>query len=123
MAQTAEKKEQVKPIIVTDETTGNKYTLEFSRQSVAFTEGQGFKPSLLIDNLVTQLPILWYGAFRMHHKEVSRHLTDKLLDNTNGLPPEVLERLLKLYNVPRKALSRSDDDEEEVKNAATTFDM
>ena len=34
--------EKVKPLILTDNDTGEKYTLEFSRESVRFAEARGF---------------------------------------------------------------------------------
>ena len=37
------KDENVKPIRLTDTETGEKYTLEFSRESVKFAEQRGFK--------------------------------------------------------------------------------
>ena len=103
----------IKPIVLTDTDTGEKYELEFNLDSVKFTNRQGFKVSELTDNPEEMLPILFYGAFRMHHKNVSRQQTDDMLINKlKGLSDAVAARLLELYAAPRNTLVRADDDGE-----------
>lgn len=112
---------KVNPIIMTYE--GKEYTLEFNRESAVFINSRGFKPSEFFDNLEEMLPILFYGAFRMHHKDVSRSMSDKiLLEKANGLSTEVVNRLMELYAAPRNALIR-DDDPADSKNAEVTFTL
>ena len=108
-----EANEVVKPIMLTVEESGDEYTLEFSKESVIFTNRQGFKISEFQDNMEEMLPILWYGAFRMHHKNVSRQKTDKLLEDIGGLTSEAAERLIMLYGQPRKSLFRDEEEEPE----------
>lgn len=103
--------EQVAPIRLHDE-NGDEFTLEFNRESVIFTNRQGFKLSEFSDNMEEMLPVLWYGAFRMHHKNLSRQKTDRLLENIGGLTGEAAERLIMLYGAPRKSLFRDEEDEE-----------
>ena len=115
--------EIVKPMGLTDQETGEHYDLEFSRSSVVFTNKQGFKISELYDNMEEMLPILFYGAFRMHHQNVSRQKTDKILfEDLGGLSDAALERLIALYAAPRKALIR-EEGEDEVKNSKMTVEL
>ena len=117
--------EPIKPIILTDTDTGDRYELEFSLESVKFTNRQGFKASELQDNPEEMLPILFFGAFRMHHKNVSRAQTDDiLLNKLGGLTDTAAARLLELYAAPRNALVRADDaDEDAEKNARMTVEL
>lgn len=110
-----EANEVVKPIELKVE-NGDVYTLEFNRESVIFTNRQGFKLSDFGDNMEEMLPILWYGAFRMHHKNISRQKTDKLLEDIGGLTGEAAERLIMLYGQPRKSLFRDEDEVETDEN-------
>lgn len=111
-----------KPIIFTDPETEEKFTLEFSRESVVFTNRQGFKLSDFNDNIEEMLPILWYGAFRKNHKNVSRQKTDHyLFDVLEGLTDAQATRLIQLYGDPRKALIKND--EEDGKNASKMLVM
>lgn len=114
------KKETINPIIITYE--GVEYTLEFDNESAVFTNRQGFKPTDMFDNIEEMLPILFYGAFRKHHKNVARLQTDKILAEADGLPKSVVNQLMELYAVPRNSLIRDDDtDEETAKNRKVTF--
>lgn len=113
--------EVVNPIYITIVDTGEEFELEFNRESVVFTNRQGFKLSEFSDNMEEMLPILFYGAFRMHHKKVSRQKTDQILfDYLGGLTDEAAERLLQLYSAPRKAMMKDDEDEGDEKNAKAT---
>lgn len=117
--------EQIKPIILTDTDTGERYELEFSLESVKFTNRQGFKVSELQDNPEEMLPILFFGAFRMHHKNVSRAQADDILFNKmHGVTDAFAARLLELYAAPRNALVRSNDaDEDAEKNSRMTVEL
>lgn len=115
-----EANEKIRPIEITDNETGDKYILEFSRDSVIFTNRQGFKAGEFGDNMMEMLPILFYGAFRMHHKNVSRQKTDKILfEDLKGISNEVMERLLMLYNEPHNSLLHNNGEDE--KNGRMTI--
>ena len=68
--------EIVKPIILTDTETKEKFTLEFNRESVYFAEGRGFNIDDVARIPMTKIHELFYYAFRMHHKNVSRQKTN-----------------------------------------------
>jgi hypothetical protein len=107
----SEVNEQVKPIIIHDEEAGMDYTLEFNRESVRFAEARGFDIDDVGKYPMTKLPELFYYAFRMHHKNISREKTDRILfDDLGGLPKGAAERLGALYAAPFEALSNKDSD-------------
>ena len=114
--------EKVKPIVIRDNEKGIEYTLQFNRESVLFTNNQGFRASDMTDNLEGMLPILFYGAFRMHHQNVARNRTNALLNELAPVSQDFVIRLLELYAEPRNALV-SDDPEEESKNSNLTVEM
>jgi len=99
--------EHVKPIIIHDEENGVDYTLEFSRESVRFAEARGFDIDDVARFPMTKVPELFFYAFRMHHPNVSREKTDRILfEELGGLPDGVAERLGALYAAPFEALSQ-----------------
>ena len=113
--------ERVKPIILADNETGRKFTLEFDRESVRFAEMHKFD----IDDVgrfpMLKVPELFYYAFRMHHKNISRAETDRILfDELGGMPGGMIERLGQLYSAPFEALAMGDG---EPKNARMTVEL
>lgn len=115
--------EKVKPLLLTDNDTGEKYTLEFSRESVKFAEARGFDVDDVGRFPMTKLPDLFFYAFRMHHRNISRSRTDSILyDDLGGLSEAVIERLVMLYAAPFEALTASAEDGEP-KNARMTVEL
>ena len=118
----SEVNEQVRPIILTDNETGDTYTLEFNRESVRFAEARGFDPEEIGKYSMTKIPEFFFYAFRMHHPNISREKTDRILfDILGGMPSGMAERLGALYALPFKALIK--DDGEEGKNARMTVEF
>lgn len=108
----------VKPIIIKNTEDNAEYTLEFNRESVIFAEMRGFKIEDLGDYPMTKIPELFFYAFRMHHKNISRDKTDKILfSELGGIPNGMLERLAELYAQPFNALTVVDEEGEERKNS------
>ena len=115
--------EKIKPLTLTDNETGEKYVLEFSRESVKFAEARGFTIEDSVKFPQTKIPDLFYFAFRKNHKSVSRERTDRMLyDDLQGLSTAALERLLMLYQEPQNALIRTNEDGEP-KNARVTVEL
>lgn len=102
--------ERPKPVILQDEETDNAYTLEFSRDSIRFAERQGFAVQDLGRFPATNVPLLFFYAFRMHHKHMAQRQTDAILEDMGGLSPELMERLIQLYNAPMSSLIASEDE-------------
>lgn len=113
--------ERLNPIILHDAEEGVDYTLEFNRETVRFAEARGFDISDVGKFPMTKLPELFWYAFRMHHKSVSREKADRILfDYLGGMPDGMAERLGALYSEPFGALTA---DEGKIKNARITVEM
>ena len=111
----------IKPLVLTDTSTGEQYTLEFSREDVRFAEQRKFNISELTEYPQTNIPALFYFAFRMHHPNVARSKTDQLLNELGGLRPEEIERLVQLYQRPTESLIQLNEDAR--KNARVTLEL
>ena len=100
-----------KPMIIIDPENGKEYTLEFSRKSVAKTEQAGLDINKMDSQSMTMIPILFWGAFQMHHPYMTREQTDKILfDGLNGLAEEEMAYLGKLYADPFQSLIATDEE-------------
>lgn len=124
MAITKLEEKKVKPIVLTDTETGEKYTLEFSRETVKWAEAKGFVYDDVTKFPQTLIPDLFFYAFRMHHKNVARDKTDKIIADWGGIaciPEGVLERLAELYMATFGALA--DEDEGAAKNFKVTVEL
>ena len=116
-----DKNEKVEPLYITDNQSGVEYTLDFSRESLKYMASQGFKVGEEIFDLIADKgPELWYYAFRMHHRRLSRSQTDELLKLVGGLSPKIIERLFLLYNQALMSNSIIQDDEDLEKNSRGT---
>ncbi len=113
----------VKPIILKDGTNGDIFVLEFNRSSIKFAESKGFNLAAMDGGgvSVTLIEELFYYAFRMHHPNMSKADTDKILyEKLCGMPDKMLERLIELYAIPLNALVQTEDT---AKNATMTAEF
>ena len=114
--------EQVKPIIIHDGENGIDYTLEFNRESIRFAEARGFDIDDVGKYPMSKLPELFFYSFRMHHKNVSKEKTDRILfDDLGGMPSGMAERLGALYAAPFEALTNGN--EGKAKNSRMTVEF
>lgn len=90
---------------------GTEYTLEFNRESVKLLERAGFDINLIRPQPMTMLPMLFEGAFHMHHRRVEKDVIRKMFDKIKG-KDELMNALLELYNEPVKALFDEPEDDE-----------
>lgn len=101
---------------ITIEYNNKTYTLEYNRRTVQQMESTGFKISELVDKPATNLPLLFQGAFLMHHRfekpELINEIYDSLTDK-HGL----ITALAELYNEPLVTLL---EDSDGTKNATWT---
>lgn len=105
--------DKVKPIILTDNETGDKYTLDFSRDTVRFAEARGFDIHKVLDMPQTYVPFLFQLSFRMHHSNIGKNRIDKMWDAMGGISTEALTRLIELYNQVNESLFIEEDDVKE----------
>lgn len=110
----------MKPIILKNKDT--EYTLEFNRESVKFAEMRGFKFEDVANFPMSKIPELFFYSFRMHHKNVAREKTDKILEELGGLPEGFIERLVELYTAPFDFLTVVEEGEER-KNSKWAVEM
>lgn len=101
-------KEHLNPMRITDPKSGETYVLEFNRESVRFAEQRKFNLSELTDYPQTNIPALFFYAFRKNHKNIARDKTDAILEELGGLTPQEIERLVELYNLPNETLIQMD---------------
>lgn len=114
-------KKVVKPIILRND-VGEIYVLEFSRDSVKFAETRGFKVQALEEGIsISGVEDLFFYAFRMHHPDISKANSDKILyEELGGLHDGMLERLVELYLAPFNHLITSED---AAKNSKMTVEL
>lgn len=73
------------------------YVLEFTRQTVATLEQQGFNIREVGSKPMSSLPLLFAGAFLAHHKFVRRQLIDEIFDNITDKENLVI-KLAEMYS-------------------------
>jgi hypothetical protein len=99
-------------MVISDPDTGREYTLEYSRKTVAKTEQAGFDANRLESASMTMIPLLFWGAFLMHHPYMTREQTDKILfEGLGGMNEDEMAHLGKLYAAPFQALIASEDEQ------------
>jgi len=117
--------ERVLPLRITDNKTGKVYELDFCRESVRFAEARDFdfmdgrsQPQKYTEDL-------FYYAFRMHHRNVTRDYTDKFIERLGGPLSELMVKITtRLAGLYAQALSGNDLTAEEIeKNAQVTVEM
>ena len=105
--------EKIAPIFITDNDTGEKYELDFNREAVYFMDQRGFAVNEETFNFpATNLPKLFFYAFRKNHRRMTQGQTDAMLAKIGGLTPEMIERLVELYT--QAASSNNIQDKEDL---------
>lgn len=99
-----------KTITINDPTSGVIYTLEYNRKAVEVMEKQGFIASELQDKPMTHIPILFRGAFFMHHRYVKPDVLDGLYAKLTH-KEELILALLDMYSEPIITLTGEPDDQ------------
>lgn len=116
------KNEKLKPMVITDPDEGREYTLEYSRRTVAKAERAGLDVNQLESKSMTMIPLLFWGAFLMHHPQMTVDQTDKILfDGLGGLSPDEMAYLGKLYAAPFQTLIASEDESANPRKMAVKF--
>ena len=116
------KSEKLKPMVITDPDNGREYMLEFNRKSVTKAEQAGFDVNSLESKSMTMIPLLFWGAFLMHHPQMTREQTDKILfDGLGGLSEEEMAYLAKLYAEPFQTLIAKEGENSNPRKMAVKF--
>ncbi len=93
---------------------GSKYTLAFNRKTVQQLTRQGFKPEMVTEQPAIGIPMLFKGAFLVHHRMIRDDLTDKMWDSLVN-KDKLIGKLLEMYIEPITVLI-SDPEKDEEKN-------
>lgn len=103
--------DKLNPMVITDPDEGREYTLEYNRRTVAKAEQAGLDINALDSKSMTMIPLLFWGAFLMHHPYMTKEQTDKILfEDMHGLNEKEMEHLGKLYAAPFQTLVASEED-------------
>ena len=97
-------RERVKPLSVTNEETGKRYTLEFSRETIVAAETAGLDMFNAEKKPMTMLTLLWCFAFQMHHPEVTPKEANDMLNKTAVSREALAKRLAALYKAGAESL-------------------
>lgn len=63
------------------EKDGQKYVLEYTRESVALMERQGFSVEELTTKPMLMLPLAFQGLFYKNHRRANKQFVDEVYDN------------------------------------------
>ncbi len=89
---------------------GRDYILEFDLDSCKALDRNGFNIDDATKYPASQLPILFHGAFKKHHRYINRSLSDEILEEM-GNKAELWEVLLQMYSKPLETIFGSDESE------------
>lgn len=118
----SEKSKSLKPMVITDPDEGREYTLEYNRKAVVKAEQAGLDVSQLESKSMTMIPLLFWGAFLMHHPHMTREQTDKILfEGLGGLSGDEMVYLGKLYAEPFQTLIANEDEGANPRKMAVKF--
>ena len=96
---------------------GIQYTLEYTRKSVEQMEREGFVADDIQSKPMSMLPTLFAGAFKAHHRWVTREVIDEIFSKMTN-KGDLIGKLAEMYNEPIMALI--DDPAESSENLTWT---
>lgn len=100
----------VTPMVI--ELEGKRYTLEFSKETIMESEKAGLDITAIASAPMNTVPLLFHYAFKMHHPDITRDETDRILfDVLNGMEEAEYKKLSELYNAQRESLFHNKDAE------------
>ena len=98
---------------ITFEADGTKYTLEYSKKTVRALESRGFNMRDVQAKPMTYLPMLFEGAFALHHPKTSAETIQKIFGRMNNRE-ELFNALVNMFNAPVEGLFEDPDEEKNV---------
>lgn len=91
---------------------GNKYTLEYNRETISFMErARGFNLEEIGSKPATMIPILFEGAFLKNHKHLKADIPKKIFAKISN-KQELHEKLLSMYVEALECLYDTEDGDE-----------
>lgn len=96
------------------EVEGTPYTLEFSRRTQTSMERNGFRLDQIGDQPQTMIPMLFRGAFMMHHPRIKEEEVNTIY-NRLGNKDELITALVECYgDVTSTLFDEPEDDSKKV---------
>lgn len=99
---------------------GKKYTLEFTRRTVAEMERKGFVASDITEKPMTTLPALWAGAFLANHRFVKQEVIENIFSKLTK-KEDLIGKLAEMYNEPIMALVEEPEEDKGNVNWTATW--
>lgn len=95
---------------------GAKYTLAFSRRTVQTLARNGFSPDMVTDPAKASIgvPMLFKGAFMVHHRSIKDDLTDKIWEKIPN-KSEFIGKLVEMFVEPINVMLEDPDEDDEKK--------
>lgn len=98
---------------ITFEADGSKYVLEYSKKTVRALESRGFSMRDVQSKPMTCLPMLFEGAFALHHPKMTSDDIQKIFGRMNNRE-ELFNALVDMFNAPVEGLFEDPDEEKNV---------
>lgn len=94
---------------------GAKYTLAFTRKTVQTLSQNGFRPEMITEQPAVGIPMLFRGAFMVHHRNIKFDLVDRIYNDLEN-KTELINNLLTMYIEPiTEMLEDPEDSSKKVK--------
>lgn len=90
---------------------GATYTLEYTRETIALMEKQGFRIQDVEDKPISTLPVLFAGAFLAHHRKIKGGVISKIFEKITD-KPGLIDKLGEMYAEPLETLFDDPEDDE-----------
>lgn len=93
---------------------GAKYTLTFSRRTVQTLTRNGFKLDMISEQPAIGIPMLFRGAFMVHHRNIKDSLTDEIWEKIPN-KQDFIGALAEMFADPINTLLGDPDENDEKK--------
>jgi hypothetical protein len=94
---------------------GAKYTLAFNRQTVQQLSQLGFRSNMITEQPEIGVPMLFRGAFMVHHRNMRNEQKDKIYESITNRR-QLIEQLYIMYLEPINAMLEEPEEGDEAKN-------
>lgn len=93
---------------------GSKYTLSFTRRTVQTLTRNGFKVDMISEQPAVGIPMLFRGAFMVHHRMIKEELTDRIWEKIPN-KSEFIGKLVEMFVEPINVMLEDPDENDEKK--------
>lgn len=97
------------------EKDGQKYTLEYTRESIALMEKQGFEIAELTKKPMLMLPLAFEGLFYKNHKRINQSFINEVY-NAFKDKEKLLQAIAEMLDECYSSLTENEEDKDDSKN-------